>query len=137
MKKAKFADREVLPELQKIGLPGRHAQIASTKRATAKNARSHLHHEGGKLAPIAIIKAARRFRSEDFVKASAPPPPRRPPQPLLHRRGAVAAPAADGEGRAQGGGEEVVRLLRDKQTAPSVPFFLLVSAGVTSSFSSW
>jgi branched-chain amino acid transport system substrate-binding protein len=77
MKKANSADpAKYLPELKKIDFKGSTGQISFDEKGDRKDAEITISvMKGGKLEPLAIIKAGKTTAYADFVKAAAPAAP--------------------------------------------------------------
>ena len=80
MKKADSADpAKYLPELAKISYKGATGQISFDSKGDRKDAEMTIFTmTGGKLAPVAIIKAGQTIAYEDFIKGSGAAPAAEP-----------------------------------------------------------
>src|SRR5262249_40199175 len=76
MKKANSADpAKYLPELAKISFKGATGQIAFDDKGDRKDAEITISvMKGGKLEPVAVVKAGKTIAFEDFVKAAGATP---------------------------------------------------------------
>src|SRR6185312_17505631 len=76
MKKANSADpAKYLPELAKISYKGATGQIAFDDKGDRKDAEITISvMKGGKLDPVAVVKAGKTIAFDDFVKGSGAAP---------------------------------------------------------------